>query len=338
MIEGHGDDIHRYEAGMVRMNFSTNIYQQADHSALKAHLAERMDVINNYPEPEPLSLERMIAERLGISADCVMVTNGATEAIYLIAQKLHRSVSIIPQPTFSEYADACRINNHIVTYENTDDMKVLPKDRVYWICNPNNPTGNVMTKGIIEYMVRRSPRYTFVVDQSYEDYTLEPLIRPHEVTDCQNLLVLHSLSKRFAVPGLRLGYVTGHPSMLGLLKAVRHPWSVSALAIEAGKFLIGRNDPVIPDLQGYLQEAQRLHDALRAIEGIRVFETKTNFMLCEVEDITSTKLKYELVHEHGILIRDCSNFTGLSDHFFRVAAQSPEENDRLVIAISQLQK
>ena len=115
MIEGHGDDIHRYEAGMVRMNFSTNIYQQADHSALKAHLAERMDVINNYPEPEPLSLERMIAERLGINADCVMVTNGATEAIYLIAQKLHRSVSIIPQPTFSEYADACRINNHIVT-------------------------------------------------------------------------------------------------------------------------------------------------------------------------------------------------------------------------------
>ena len=286
MIEGHGDDIHRYEAGMVRMNFSTNIYQQADHSALKAHLAERMDVINNYPEPEPLSLERMIAERLGISADCVMVTNGATEAIYLIAQKLHRSVSIIPQPTFSEYADACRINNHIVT----------------------------------------------------EDYTLEPLIRPHEVTDCQNLLVLHSLSKRFAVPGLRLGYVTGHPSMLGLLKALRHPWSVSALAIEAGKFLIGRNDPVIPDLQAYLQEARRLHDALRAIEGIRVFETKTNFMLCEVEDITSTKLKYELVHEHGILIRDCSNFTGLSDHFFRVAAQSPEENDRLVIAISQLQK
>ena len=182
MIEGHGDDIHRYEAGIVRMNFSTNIYQQADHSALKAHLAERMDVINNYPEPEPLSLERMIAERLGISADCVMVTNGATEAIYLIAQKLHRSVSIIPQPTFSEYADACRINNHIVTYENTDDMKVLPKDRVYWICNPNNPTGNVMTKGIIEYMARRSPRYTFVVDQSYEDYTLEPLIRPHEVT------------------------------------------------------------------------------------------------------------------------------------------------------------
>ena len=69
MIEGHGDDIHRYEAGMVRMNFSTNIYQQADHSALKAHLAERIDVINNYPEPEPLSLEQMIAERLGISGD-----------------------------------------------------------------------------------------------------------------------------------------------------------------------------------------------------------------------------------------------------------------------------
>ena len=106
MIEGHGDDLHHYEPGTVRINFSTNIFQQADTSALKAHLKERIDIINNYPEPQPQALENMIAERLGIDVDCVMVTNGATEAIYLIAQKLHRSVSIIPQPTFSEYADA----------------------------------------------------------------------------------------------------------------------------------------------------------------------------------------------------------------------------------------
>lgn len=335
MIEGHGDDLHRYDPGMVRINFSSNVYQQADHSALKAHLADSLDLINNYPEPRPRSLERMIAQQLEISPESVMVTNGATEAIYLIAQMLHHSVSIIPQPTFNEYADACRINHHIITYENDDDIKEMPNDRVYWLCNPNNPTGNVMTKGIIEYMVRRSPRYTFVVDQSYEDYTKERLIQPKEMQDCHNLLVLHSLSKRFAVPGLRIGYVTGHPDVIQLLRAMRHPWSVNALAIEAGKFLLKRNEPAIPDLAEYLEETERLRANLRQIEGIRVFETKTNFMLCEIENATSTKLKFYLVHEHGILIRDCFNFTGLSDHFFRVAAQRPEENDQLVEAIRQ---
>ncbi len=333
MIEGHGDDLYRYDEGMVRINFSTNIYQHANHSALKNHLCQTMDLINNYPEPQPRSLEKLIAQKLGITPEAVMVTNGATEGIYLIAQMLHHSASIIPQPTFNEYADACRINHHIISYENTDDLKELPNDRVYWICNPNNPTGNVMTKGIIEYMVRRSPRYTFVVDQSYEDYTLEHLIKPQEMIDCHNLLVLHSLSKKYAIPGLRLGYVTGHPDVIQLLRSMRQPWSVSALAVEAGKFLLTRDTPIIPDLQGYLKETQRLRENLRQIDGIRVFETKTNFMLCQVEDVTSTKLKFYLVHEHGILIRDCFNFTGLSDHFFRVAAQRPEENDELVEAI-----
>lgn len=333
MIEGHGDDLHHYEPGMVRFNFSTNIYQQANHMSLKLHLFERMDVINNYPEPQPRSLEKMIAERLDISPEAVMVTNGATEAIYLIAHMLHHSASVIPQPTFNEYADACRINHHIISYENTDDLKELPNDRVYWICNPNNPTGNVMTKGIVEYMVRRSPRYTFVVDQSYENYTLDPLIEPKEVVDCHNLLVLHSLSKKYAIPGMRLGYVTGHPDVIHLLRSLRHPWSVSALAIEAGKFLIAQDKPVIPNLQEYLDEALRLRDRLREVEGIRVFETKTNFMLCEVENMTSTELKDRLIHGHGILIRDCFNFTGLSNHFFRVAAQRPDENDLLVEAI-----
>lgn len=335
MIEGHGDDLYRYEPDVVRINFSSNVYQHADHTALKEHLASHMDVINNYPEPQARSLEKLIAQKLDISPEGVMVTNGATEAIYLIAKMLHDSSSIIPQPTFSEYADACRANHHLISYENADELASLPNDRVYWLCNPNNPTGNVMTKGIIEYIVRRSPRYTFVVDQSYEDYTQETLIVPKETQNRHNLLVLHSLSKKYAVPGIRLGYVTSHPDTIHLLRAMSHPWSVSALAIEAGKFLVQQGEPAVPDLAAYLEETERLRANLRKIEGIRVFETKTNFMLCEIEPATSTDLKNYLIHEHGILIRDCFNFTGLSNHFFRVATQRPEENDELVAAIRQ---
>lgn len=337
MIEGHGDDIYRYD-DLVKMNFSSNIYQHADLSMLKEHLMEHFDIVNNYPEPQPRSLEKLIALKEGISPECVMVTNGATEAIYLIAQLFHGSASIIPQPTFSEYADACRIHRHIISYENTDDLMQLPRDRVYWICNPNNPSGNVLMKGFMNYLVRRSPRYTFVVDQSYEAYTNEPVLVAREMNGVPNLLLLHSFSKTYGVPGLRLGYVTGFPSTIQLLRNLRHPWSVSNMAIEAGKFLIKKEMHAVPDLQEYLVEAERLRSQLRQIEGVRVFETKTNYMLCELESASATDLKSFLIHEHGILIRDCTNFYGLSNHFFRVSTQKPEENDALTAAIREYLK
>ena len=338
MIDGHGDDIYLYD-DLVKMNFSSNIFQHADHSALKAHLMEHFDVVGNYPEPQPRQLERLIARQEGISPESVLVTNGATEAIYLIAQQYHHSASIIPQPTFNEYADACRQYHHIISFENTDDLTHLPHDRVYWICKPNNPSGNVLMKGFLEYVVRRSPRYTFVVDQSYEDYTTEELLVPREMQSVSNLLILHSFSKRYAIPGLRLGYVTGHPATIQLLRSRVAPWSVNALAIEAGKFLLTNpnstfNIPHSTFLTDYLAEAERLRSELRTINGIRVFDSKTNYMLCEIESHTARELKSHLLHEHGMLIRDCSNFLGLSDHFFRVAAQLPEENDALVKAIA----
>lgn len=332
MIEGHGDDIYRYD-DLVKMNFSSNVYQHSDLSTLKEYLTSRMDIICNYPEPYPSSLEKLIALKEHVSSECVMVTNGATEAIYLIAQLFYGSASIIPQPTFNEYADACRIHHHVISYETDDDVTQLPLDRVYWICNPNNPSGNVLMKGFVDYIVRRSPRYIFVVDQSYEAYTKEPLLLAREMSSVTNLIILHSLSKTFSVPGLRLGYVTAHPNTIQLLRNQRYPWSVSALSIEAGKFLIKNNVKAIDDLDAYLEETERLHTNLSNVEGLRVFETKTNYMLCELENATAKDLKHYLIHEHGILIRDCSNFYGLNNHYFRVSTQLPHENDALVEAI-----
>ncbi|MBQ4387883.1 MAG: pyridoxal phosphate-dependent class II aminotransferase [Prevotella sp.] len=334
MIEGHGDDIYRYD-DLVKMNFSSNVYQHVNLTGLKEHLMGNFDLVGNYPEPQPRSLEKLIAFKEGISPEAVMVTNGATEAIYLIAQLYRGSASIIPQPTFSEYADACRTHNHIISYENTDELTQLPRDRVYWICNPNNPSGNVLMKGFMDYLVRRSPRYTFVVDQSYECYTKEPLLVAREMNGVANLLLLHSFSKTYGVPGLRLGYVTGDPSLIQLLRNLRHPWSVSSMAIEAGKYLLKHGQPAIQDLDSYLEETQRLRSELRQTAGVRVFETKTNYMLCELDNASAIDLKSNLIHQHGILIRDCSNFYGLSKHFFRVSAQKPEENDALVAAIRE---
>ncbi len=334
MIYGHGDDTYRY-GEKVKVNFSSNIYQKADLTELKQYLATRLDAIGNYPEPEPKELEELIAEKLEIPASMVMVTNGANEAIYLIAQLYRGWASVIPQPTYTEYADACRMFDHIISYERTDELNILPEDRIYWICNPDNPTGNVMLKQLLAYVIKKHPRFLHVIDQSYADYTLQPMLKPKELLDCYNVMILHSLSKKYCIPGLRLGYMTASPIIIERLRDIRQPWTVNTLAIEAGKWLI-KNDPkVIPDIEGYIAEAQRLRDELQAIDGIMVMDTKTHYMLVNIDWTTSLELKNWLIENHGILIRDASNFHGLDAHCFRVAAQSPEENDALINAIKE---
>ena len=334
MIYGHGDDTYRY-GEKVKVNFSSNIYQKADLTELKQYLATRLDAIGNYPEPEPKELEELIAEKLEIPASMVMVTNGANEAIYLIAQLYRGWASVIPQPTYTEYADACRMFDHIVSYERTDELNILPEDRIYWICNPDNPTGNVMLKQLLAYVIKKHPRFLHVIDQSYADYTLQPMLKPKELLDCYNVMILHSLSKKYCIPGLRLGYMTASPIIIERLRDIRQPWTVNTLAIEAGKWLI-KNDPkVIPDIEGYIAEAQRLRDELQAIDGIMVMDTKTHYMLVNIDWTTSLELKNWLIENHGILIRDASNFHGLDAHCFRVAAQSPEENNALINAIKE---
>ncbi len=320
MIEGHGDDLYRYDN--IKMNFSSNIYNGTDLSALNAYLCTRLDAIRTYPEPSAASLEQMIALECCISPDEVLVTSGAVDAIYLIAQTYrHEGTCHILQPTFREYEDACRVFG----YQESEDGALC------WLCNPNNPTGDVLAAEDVLALAER--HRLLIVDQSYEDYTVAPLLRPADVVGRDNVILLHSMTKRYAVPGLRLGYVTASSAIISRLREQYRPWAINALSLEAGKWLVQRGVTAIPDLPSYLSETQRLRAMLNEVEGIEAHDTLTNFFLCTIRQTTAARLKEYLAHEHGILIRDASNFTGLTPHHFRIATQSPAENDALVAAI-----
>ena len=324
MIFGHGDDSYRF-GDKVKMDFSTNLPTFADLSALKTHLATRLDVIGSYPEPEAQELEGLLAEELGIQANSVLVTAGATEAIYLIAQLYHGWASIIPQPTFTEYADACKMHKHMVSYYDNDDMELLPEKRLYWLCNPNNPTGNVMLKALMNHVIREQRNYIFIVDQSYEDYPLKSMLQPSEMQDCQNLILIHSMTKKYCVPGLRLGYITAPPLIIDRLK-------------REFKVECNQGKPQVNYKKEYLEEAARLHDELNSTKGLMLMDTDTNFMLAYMEHGTAGQLKQWLIDNYGILIRDASNFHGLDNRCFRVSAQTPRENNVLIAALREYTK
>ena len=315
MIEGHGDDAYKY--GDIKSDFSSNICAHANHQTLMNHLMAHPELISHYPEPEAWSLETIIAERYGLHPQQVIVTSGATEAIYLIAQTF-RMQSEIPSPTFSEYEDACQL------FPPSSGKTML------WLCNPNNPTGEVYALSYLEQMVAA---YDLVVlDQSYENYTDVQVMTPREGCLIPNVIQIHSMTKTYGVPGLRLGYITADESLTAKIRQYLRPWSVSALALEAGKFLLQHDELICkPDLQ----EAKRLAKCLEELPEIEVTPTQTNFMLCRMAHHTAAELKDYLAREHRMLIRDASNFRSLTPYHFRVASQTPAENDALIKAINQ---
>lgn len=333
MIEGHGDDLYKYGKKIVS-NFSSNVYNRIDHSGLFQRLNERLSTICSYPEPMPYSLESEIARRYSLTPRQVCVTNGATEAIYLIAQVFQGRISAVLGPTFSEYADACRVHRHKV--KPFYSLDALPEDaELVWICNPNNPTGEVRNKEDLKALVDSHPDKLFIFDQSYEYFTLKSLLGIKEAASFPNVILLHSMTKQYAIPGLRVGYFTASEGLTDDVRCRRMPWSVNSLAIEAAKYLLEEGDGISADIPQLLAERERLTNLLLATGMLEIWPTDTHYMLIKLRMGKAAALKDFLAVNHGILIRDASNFEGLDERFFRIATQTPEENDKLVKAISE---
>jgi threonine-phosphate decarboxylase len=195
-----------------------------------------------------------------------------------------------------------------------------------------------MLKTLMNHVIREQRNYIFVVDQSYEDYTLKSMLQPREMQDCYNLILIHSMTKKYCIPGLRLGYITASPIIIDRLRQIRQPWMVNSLAIEAGKYMVQNHVEVIPDKVKYLNDATLLHEMLSDIPRLMLMDSDTNFMLAYIEHSNAKKLKQWLIEKHGILIRDASNFHGLDHHCFRVSSQTPEQNEVLVEAIKEYLK
>lgn len=333
MINGHGDDLYHYTRTILS-NFSSNVYNHLDHRILFEKLKENMQKVCSYPEPEPLSLEKAFAGLLHVAAEEVCVTNGATESVYLIAQAFKGKKSAIWMPTFSEYADACLLHGHGILPFYTIDS--LPSEaRLVWLCNPNNPTGEVREASALTKLIESNPQKIFIIDQSYEMFTLQRVLSSKEGVRFPNVILIHSLTKQYAIPGIRLGYMTACKNLLRDIRLQRMPWSVNSLAVEAGFHAIEEQLKPTIDIPLYLKEKERLEKALLKTGIVEIWHSDTHFMLIRLRYGKAPALKDYLASEHGILIRDASNFEGLDERFFRIATQTPEENDQLVKAIEK---
>lgn len=260
--------------------------------------------------------------------------NGATELFYLIAHAFEGSKTILPIPSFSEYEDACTLYRHQQIFVPIKGFQAGPADLMF-ICNPNNPNGHVWKLEEIENILQQYPQMTLVVDESFIDFA--PTAQPSEplLASYPNLLVIHSMTKSYAIPGLRLGYMLGNESLIDRIKRFTHPWSVNALAIEIGKFLLQNGKYLLPDTGRLFKRKENFVRAFDELPGYSPVPSETSFFLIHTIH-KSHVLKQELLKQFGILIRDASNFRGLDEHYFRVNTLSDEKNQMLLRALRLL--
>ena len=333
----------------IKMDFSANLNPLGMPACAKRAVIESADAWQRYPDPYCRSLREALAAHFSCSAQRIVIGNGADDLIFRIAAAFRPAKALVPAPSFSEYEKALRqsgadVVHYTLRQEDSfnitrDIMSTIDTDiDMVFLCSPNNPTGRLISLPMLEDIAMRCEENGafLIVDESFLPFTSagdgSGALRLMEC--CRDLIVLRSFTKIFAVPGLRLGYcICGRSSDARNIANTGQYWSVSAPALAAGEAVLKD-----PETMVYIKQTQDLIARERAYlqqeltqAAITLIPSDANFLLCYSE-----MPLYERLAAEGILIRDCANFRGLSEGWFRIAVRTHEENAQLMTCIKDL--
>ena len=312
--------------------------------ALSCVSYELSEAISHYPDSGARQLRYALAEKLGIKAENILVANGSTELIRLIALAYFEKGEqvLIAEPTFGEYQLACQIVGASLIEQqlleendfqlNIDEIVKLIKQhrpKGIFISNPNNPTGRHLLQADFKKILDASKDSLVVLDEAYISF-VDSHWSSLNMIEGNNLLVLRSMTKDYALAGLRLGYGVAKEGIIATLRCICPPWNVNALAQKAGIIAINE-EGYLKRCQIELREAKRYLIAEFSSFGLPPLPSEANFFLVKVGD--ASKFRHELL-KRKMLVRDCSSF-GLPG-YIRIAPRTLPECQSLVAAIKEV--
>ncbi|MDI6888169.1 MAG: threonine-phosphate decarboxylase CobD [Methanocellales archaeon] len=315
---------------------------------VKDALLSAYERIDRYPDDQYTMFREAAASFVGVDAANIVPGNGSTEIIRLFAETIveRGDQVIIPRPTFGEYefqsrlfgAEPMFIKFELVKDEQITD-KMLEESKILYVCNPNNPTGDLLPQETLIELARRcSKNKAFLfVDETFIELS-DPEQSIADIAAKKDFIfVLRSLTKCFAIPGVRIGYGVGPAQLIELLNRARLSWNVNTFADAIGTYLL--HDP---KTSKYLDRSRKLikterewlTNQLSDIAGVLPLQSDANFILLDISgtDFSSGELTQRMLY-HGILIRDCNSFKPLGRNYVRVAVRTREDNEKLVAAL-----
>lgn len=328
------------------LDFSANINPAGMPASLKQALQNNLLLAERYPDVEYQRLHQVLAAHHQVPASWILAGNGETEAIFALVNMLKPRKAMLITPGFAEYRRAlalvgCVINDYqlheIDDWQLTDALLgALSADLdCLFLCTPNNPTGLLPDDALLHAIAARCKALgiTLVLDEAFIDFIPEHVGFIPYLAQNPHVWVLRSLTKFYAIPGLRLGYVLGcNEKQVQSMRDAQMPWSINAFAALAGEVILQDSDYQQASWNWLKKEGPRLFTALNALPGLTVWPGCANylFLRCDLPDVD---LQRVLLSRH-ILIRSCANYPGLDARYYRVAVRSEGENDRLIAAMT----
>jgi threonine-phosphate decarboxylase len=333
------------------IDFSASINPLGLSSLVKKSILDALDSLVHYPDNNHRELKQALANYHGLSTANIVVANGSTEIIYHLPAMLKGTRALVISPSFNEYLRSLlqqhwEVRHFILKPENNfsidlEELKHVLADGydVLYICNPGNPNGTLYELRIIEqiYSLCSAAGTFLVLDEAFMDFS-EDSSAKHDIITGDNGILLRSMTKFFGIPGLRLGYALSSSTLAERLDAMGGPWSVNTLALTAGVAALQDREHNQRTIEYILQERQRFFSRLSELKKLKLYPSSANFLLAEiVNGMSAMELRNRLLQQR-ILIRDCTNFRGLTPQFFRVAVRTTEENEQLMEALKMVLK
>jgi threonine-phosphate decarboxylase len=329
------------------LDFSASINPLGPVPGVRGAVAAVFDRLGHYPDCDCADLRDALARHHGLGPENIRVTNGSTELIYLLPRLAQGRRALVIAPPFSEYAralgrDDWRVDFFRLSPADCFELPLVPLGDtlragydLLILGNPANPTGRLYSPAEVEalYQLCRGAGCLLAVDEAFMDFCEEGSAK-RLAAEGEGIIVLRSLTKFYALPGLRLGCAIGPPPLIARLAELQEPWSVNTCAQAAGIASLADPAYAAASRQLVATERTRLQAGLAALPWLRPFPAAANYLLVEaVRGPSAGELAGRLLAER-ILIRDCGNFAGLDDRFFRVAVRGRQENDRLLAALA----
>ncbi len=350
----HGGNVYkvareqRIPVGRI-LDFSASINPLGPPATGLRAIRAALKQIVHYPDPDCWQLKQELAQQCAVDADMILVGNGSTELIHLLPRALTITSALVMGPTFEEYTRALTDAGSSVQYVHArreERFRPPLKDALrqfsikgsrfdaVFLCNPNNPTGQVMDRLAVRELAEAVERQQgwLIVDEAFIDYCPAQSVMPM-LREYPRMMVLRSLTKFYAMPGLRIGYLVGASKVVERVKDCQPPWSVNSLAQEVSLAVLRDHAYATMSRTFMKGERSRLMRGFRHLSGLYLYPSAANFVLIELPVSTCAAEVTARLAAKRLLVRDCSTMPGLTSQMIRVAVKTEKDNRRLLAAL-----
>lgn len=336
----HGGDIY---SRCVLYDFSANVNPLGVPENVKETILHNLSVIEKYPDVRCTALKQAISQFENILVQYIVCGNGATDLIFRIVQTLRPKKALLLSPTFSEYEKALHTFGCQIHYFDLDSQNNFIPDKtlldylhdidIFFLCNPNNPVGNLIEKDLLDKIIDKCYRENIylVIDECFLDFVRNA--QQYKATLNNNkIIILKAFTKIFAMAGLRLGYcLCSDENLCNRIETVGQCWNVSGIAQVAGISALKNAKDFISKTIGYVEKQRDFLTINLRNLPFRVFDCRANFIFLQTDLPLDT-----LLLEQKILIRNCNNYRNLTDGYFRIAVRTEKENQILIRTLERI--